>query len=65
MLHPWKKAYHAAMREQDPVRQKTLFAEAGKAMHEHALELAHDLAELEEARRQLTIRELEMNTKPI
>ena len=53
------------MREQDPVRQKTLFAEAGKAMHEHALELAHDLAELEEARRQLTIRELEMNTKPI
>ena len=59
MLHPWKKAYHAAMREQDPAKQKALFTEAGEALHARTLELAHETAELEEARRQLTVREVE------
>jgi len=34
-------------------------------MHTHVLEIAHDQAELEEARRQLTIHELKTNNKPI
>jgi len=65
MIHPWKKVYHDAMREQDPAKQKKLFAKASAAMHTHVLEIAHDQAELEEARRQLTIHELKTNNKPI
>ena len=65
MLHPWKKACRAAMREQDSAKQKELFAKASEAMHTHALELTHDLAELEQARCQLTIRALKTNNKPI
>jgi hypothetical protein len=65
MLHPWKKLYHDAMREPDPAKQKKIFARASKAIHEHALELTHELAELEEARRQLTVHEVETNNKLI
>jgi hypothetical protein len=65
MIHPWKKAYHTAMCEQDPAKQKALFTAASEALHAHALELAHEMAEMEEARRQLTIRELESNLLPI
>jgi len=57
----WMGPYHAALREQDPVKLEELCEQARHAIHNRVLELgtesvdAHERGELEEALRQLTI----------